>query len=433
VTTPKCQHIWSEDYVCTACGRVRIAGEPFWARVYKWPSRKRGARDVWLAMWTCADADTTSPGPVWPGNAALCERSGGLSTRTVQGYLVELQALGWLRRTDETRRSFVLAWGKPREDWAAEFRTLGAEDRTPNAEDRTTRNPAPTMRRTAPHAQDSAHLHAEDRTHTLVDRGVDLGSDMGEAPATPHERTRHEPRSDNRASTPGPGGPKLELGQARAGDPGTATPQARARHEALAAERKNRTVPAPSPHSANSKETHAATTHTSGRPATGFRAPATAVAPGDAGVDPPVYMDPDGDGGGPPGRGRPAQRGNDGDGRADLSPEVEAAVRAGRMGGQLLGRTWRKCLLEALDDIGVLERDQAAKVAMVLEHWHSTPPSGKPAKSQVWYGRWRDWQREAMGFGKPTAKASTGMSSGLVSSRPRPTWDEPDEERRAAQ
>jgi len=103
------------------------------------------------------------------------------------------------------------------------------------------------------------------------------------------------------------------------------------------------------------------------------------------------------------------------------------------MGGQLHGVTWRKCLLEALDDIGVAEGKQAEAVAEVLAHWHNSRPGDKPAKSQVWYRRWRDWQRAAMGLGDGRKSKASGMSSGLTSSRPRPTWDEPDEERRAAQ
>jgi hypothetical protein len=118
----KCEHAWSDDHICEACGSIRYASAPMWAVMAGISS---GPRSVWLAIWISADRDTTTPRPVFTGNKRLAARAGGLSTRSVQRHLESLASEGWIRITDRvtdrgTRREIDLAWGGPREDWAAE-------------------------------------------------------------------------------------------------------------------------------------------------------------------------------------------------------------------------------------------------------------------------------------------------------------------------
>jgi hypothetical protein len=53
-----CRHTWSESYVCTACGSIKSAKIPF--AVLCEPIQS-GPRNVYLALWSFADHDTTAP------------------------------------------------------------------------------------------------------------------------------------------------------------------------------------------------------------------------------------------------------------------------------------------------------------------------------------------------------------------------------------
>lgn len=119
----RCDHSWSEDYVCTTCGAVRLSYIPMWAMLAPWPSNGRGARSVWLALFSFADRITV-PGPVEieASIEAICRRTGGLHQRTVQGYLSWLERAGWIRRLSGPGDScFELAWVVPFPD---ELRTV---------------------------------------------------------------------------------------------------------------------------------------------------------------------------------------------------------------------------------------------------------------------------------------------------------------------
>lgn len=107
----KCNHEWSTEYVCTLCGAIKYGSAPMWAVCTKMTS---GPRQVWLALWTFADRDTDTPDPIWPGNAEICLRCGGISESTLQGHLKTLSAAGWITIRGEGRaRKIALAWMHP--------------------------------------------------------------------------------------------------------------------------------------------------------------------------------------------------------------------------------------------------------------------------------------------------------------------------------
>ncbi len=118
MSTQGCQHEWSEHYVCTLCKAIKYGSAPLWA--HEAPIACGPGR-IWIALWTCADRDTTAPDPVYPGNELLQRRAGGLkSARSVQRSLDALALAGWIRIKERGGRRYIwLAWGKRRLDWAA--------------------------------------------------------------------------------------------------------------------------------------------------------------------------------------------------------------------------------------------------------------------------------------------------------------------------
>lgn len=110
-----CAHDWSELYVCSRCGSIKYASAPLWATMAKIPS---GPRGPWLALWSFADRDTVAPDPVYPSNAAIAERCGRVTERTVQRGLEALALAGWIMIDASSGvRLISLAWGAPRDDW----------------------------------------------------------------------------------------------------------------------------------------------------------------------------------------------------------------------------------------------------------------------------------------------------------------------------
>jgi hypothetical protein len=175
------KHAWSDHYVCTLCGEIKYSSAPMWVACAKMSS---GPRSVWLAIWSCADRDTTSPKPVWPGNALLTERTGGIGERTVQRHIDALIKLGWIARTGETRRSFHLAWVEP-------FKAHPVKIDTP-----TKLTTAPTKLTTAPTklSTETTALTPVPCSYLAADLASDLGWDAHHAEPEPQCGPEPEPQ-----------------------------------------------------------------------------------------------------------------------------------------------------------------------------------------------------------------------------------------------
>jgi DNA-binding transcriptional ArsR family regulator len=213
-----CQHEWSEDYVCSLCSAIKYASAPMWAACTKMSG---GPRGVWLAIWTCADRDTTSPDEVYPSNERIGERAGGVSARTVQRHLEQLELAGWIRVTERKGRRYIrLAWAEPREDWKV-LAALEAADRARDrivadrdgfvagaGESDTATGSSPTATVSSPHATGSSPPSDRIVAHTLHDLGPTLEDHLG-----PRER----------GDVPDPG---VDASQPREPEP---TPAAKAR------------------------------------------------------------------------------------------------------------------------------------------------------------------------------------------------------------
>ena len=151
MSAEKCHHQWRErDYVCTLCGATKRGAPPLWVFELK---INPGPWAVLLALWTFADG-TPNSRPVWPGNAALRERSRGIAASTLRDHLRDLKLLGWIRLRDGHRREFELAWLDP---YPTETRTKTDENpagrRKPGATETrrvTDGNPAPKRRKPGP-------------------------------------------------------------------------------------------------------------------------------------------------------------------------------------------------------------------------------------------------------------------------------------------
>jgi len=362
---------------------VSDAAPPPWVRHTKSPGLTATLKYLLIVLWGWGDYTRTGPEEfggerqpakvevVWACRDTLARESGQPKS-TVKKQLARLVELGWIRRT-KNGTSTELAWREPHRftyGWPAErgWPVTGPErpDIGPDQNGTT-----PVQNRTTVAPNRSAEW-SKTGPHNVPSTSNQLPINVGgDAPATPPPSESPDPQ-----------------------------PTRETRHEHDSSQNPDPNNPP-----------RAAGLHAPGELGSSLVGSSTAT---------------------PEARGRHeqfvAQRKPD-NGRADLSPEVEAAVREGRMGGQLLGLTYRKSMLEALDEIGILEEDHAAMVAKVCEYWRTATPSAKPAKGQVWYRKYRDWQRAAMGLGKPKGN---GMSGGIVPSRPLPDWDG-EAERRAAQ
>jgi hypothetical protein len=179
-----CQHEWSEDYTCTLCCAIKYASAPMWAACTKMSG---GPRGVWLAIWTCADRDTTSPDEVYPSNERIGERAGGVSARSVQRHLEQLELDGWIRVTERKGRRYIrLAWAQPRDDWkvmAACEAAARARDRIVAGRDNIVASPdesdsatilSPDTTISSPHATGSSPAPDNIVTHTYHDLGSTL-------------------------------------------------------------------------------------------------------------------------------------------------------------------------------------------------------------------------------------------------------------------
>lgn len=111
MSAERCDHEWGVDYVCTKCSAIKYASAPMWAACLR---MKSGPRGVWLALWSFADFGTTAPPPIWPTNAQLRERAGGISESSLQGHLAALRGDRLIRvRIEAGRRAIQLAWVDP--------------------------------------------------------------------------------------------------------------------------------------------------------------------------------------------------------------------------------------------------------------------------------------------------------------------------------
>lgn len=119
----RCDHDWSEEYICTVCGVVGTFAPPMWLWFHD--GIKAGARTVLLALWTFADHNTKAPSPIFPSNKTIGKRLCGMAASTLREHLSYLKAEGWIRTVDGSPRALHLAWAAP---FPVDERTIGDAD-----------------------------------------------------------------------------------------------------------------------------------------------------------------------------------------------------------------------------------------------------------------------------------------------------------------
>jgi hypothetical protein len=124
-----------------------------------------GLRNVWMALWTFADWNTSAPPPIFPSNKAIRERAGGIGESTLQGHLSKLKAIGWIRESlVNGRRQFELAWVTP---FCVDTREEPPEIRAPATNIPIAGNPEDTPEYPDPPLRNPGGAPPDIQTHTL--------------------------------------------------------------------------------------------------------------------------------------------------------------------------------------------------------------------------------------------------------------------------
>jgi DNA-binding transcriptional ArsR family regulator len=233
--------------VCSLCSAIKYASAPMWAACTKMSG---GPRGVWLAIWTCADRDTTSPDEVYPSNERIGERAGGVSARTVQRHLEQLEIDGWIRVSERKGRRYIrLAWAEPREDWKV-LAAIEAADRHRDrivadrdgfvawaVESDTATGSSPTA--TVSSQQATGSSPASDRivAHTLHDLGTTLEDHLGprergDVPDPGVDASRSQPREPRPSPSEMPRSPVFEADRETSSSPPSPSPRPRKRKPA---------------------------------------------------------------------------------------------------------------------------------------------------------------------------------------------------------